>query len=245
MRSLTPTDAIRIWESSYRRPPAQKIFAVLAAASTGENRDELAHLPLGKCNRRLLDLRKEIFGDRLSAASTCAECGVRFEFDLNGDLFQRPNHDEVCEREFDLESGQYAVRFRLLNLEDLNFASMAANVPAARQCLIKRVVLKAEHANQTVSTEQLPDEVISALAARLTECDPEAEFLLDLACPACGSEFQLPFDPGSFFCAEIDAEAQRLLSEVHALARGYGWRETDILEMTAPRRHFYLSLLDQ
>ena len=38
----------------------------------------------------------------------------------------------------------------------------------------------------------------------------------------------------------MDARAQRLLMEVHLLARAYGWREADILGMSPARRNAYL-----
>jgi hypothetical protein len=245
MRLLTATDALRIWESSHGQPPGQKIISVLAAASPDESREDLAQLTLGQANRRLLDLREQIFGSHLNASSTCGNCGTRFEFDLSADLFRQTNADRAFESEFDFASDRYRVQFRLLNLDDLNFANEVGSVNSARQRLIKRCVLKAVHAKKSVSADELPEQVVSELAARLMECDPEAELLLDLACPSCGFEFELPFDISAFFCVEMDAEAQRLLREVHALALGYGWREADILEMAAPRRQFYLDMLDQ
>jgi hypothetical protein len=35
---------------------------------------------------------------------------------------------------------------------------------------------------------------------------------------------------------------RRLLREVHTLALAYGWREADILNMSARRRRFYLEM---
>jgi len=46
-----------------------------------------------------------------------------------------------------------------------------------------------------------------------------------------------------FFWAELAAEAKRLLREVDALARAYGWREADILALSSQRRHAYLELV--
>jgi hypothetical protein len=51
------------------------------------------------------------------------------------------------------------------------------------------------------------------------------------------------FDIVSFFWTELSAQAKRLLREVHTLARGYGWREADILAMSARRRQLYLDLV--
>ena len=245
MACFTAIDAIRIWESSQRRPPAEKIIAVLAAASPDESTYQLTQLTLGQTNRRLLDLREQIFGSHLSASSTCPNCQARFEFELTTDLLRQLDQDRPINSEFDLTSDRYRLRFRVINLADLNSASATHSVSAARAQLVQRCVVTAAKGKKRLSAEQLPDEVISALAARLSECDPEAELLCKLVCPACGFEFDLPFDLGAFFCAEIDAEAQRLLREVHALACGYGWSEAEILEMAAPRRQFYLDMLDQ
>jgi len=51
------------------------------------------------------------------------------------------------------------------------------------------------------------------------------------------------FDIVSFFWSEICVQAKRLLREVHILARAYGWREADILSMSAARRQLYLEMV--
>ncbi len=51
------------------------------------------------------------------------------------------------------------------------------------------------------------------------------------------------FDVVSFFWSEICVQAKRLLREVHTLARAYGWREADILNMSTARRQFYLEMV--
>jgi hypothetical protein len=48
---------------------------------------------------------------------------------------------------------------------------------------------------------------------------------------------------GEYLWTEVRAAARRLLLEVHALASSYGWREADVLEMSPPRRHAYLSMV--
>ena len=242
---LTATEAIRIWELSHGRRPAEQAVAVLGSVFPEASRDELTALTLGECNSRLLDLREQVFGSRLSASSECADCGARFEFDLNTEAFHRIPKGDVSDREFEFESDRYRVRFRLLNLEDLEFAGAGGDVTTARRRLVERCIVAARDENKIVAVEELPDSVIADLAARLPECDPEAEALIDLSCPSCRFQFQLPFDVTSFFCAEIEAEAQRLLREVHVLALNYGWREAEILEMSAVRRQTYLDQLDR
>jgi hypothetical protein len=65
---------------------------------------------------------------------------------------------------------------------------------------------------------------------------------LELRCPTCDHAWRAHFDIVAFFWAELDAQAKRLLSEVHTLAWAYGWREPDILSMNARRRRFYLEM---
>ena len=73
-------------------------------------------------------------------------------------------------------------------------------------------------------------------------CDPLAAIDIPLDCLNCGHQWQPLFDIVSFFWTEIAAQARRLLREVHTLARYYGWREADILAMSAIRRQFYLEM---
>jgi hypothetical protein len=51
------------------------------------------------------------------------------------------------------------------------------------------------------------------------------------------------FDIATFFWAEVSAHARRLIRDVHALARAYGWREVEILSMSGWRRERYLEQL--
>jgi hypothetical protein len=77
----------------------------------------------------------------------------------------------------------------------------------------------------------------------MSECDPQANILLDLTCPACQERWQLGFDIGLFIWDKIENQAHRLLREVHTLARAYAWSETDILALSAARRQFYLEMV--
>ena len=73
--------------------------------------------------------------------------------------------------------------------------------------------------------------------------DPQANVQMNLSCVRCGKHWQAVFDIESFLWSEINRWAERLLLEVHQLARAYGWREADILAMSPHRRRFYLDML--
>jgi hypothetical protein len=89
----------------------------------------------------------------------------------------------------------------------------------------------------------LPGEIVAQLTEQIGRADPDADISLDLSCPACDHRWQIAFDIVTFFWAEINSLAKRLLREVHTLARAYGWREADILAMSAARRQAYLEMV--
>ena len=60
---------------------------------------------------------------------------------------------------------------------------------------------------------------------------------------ACGAVWDALFDAGEFLWNEVAACAQRLLRQIHLLARAYGWRESEILSLSPVRREAYLELV--
>ncbi|MFD0346200.1 hypothetical protein ACFQ0M_09210 [Kitasatospora aburaviensis] len=85
--------------------------------------------------------------------------------------------------------------------------------------------------------------VRAAVEAALAAADPQAEALLGLDCPGCGTPWWEPFDLGAFLWADVERIALHTLAEVDTLARAYGWREADILALGRRRRHRYLDLV--
>jgi hypothetical protein len=126
---------------------------------------------------------------------------------------------------------------------DLAAVTAVSDPDAARLALLEGCLLAGRREGQPVLAADLPADVTRALAARLDELDPLANISLPLTCPACGHAWEVILDIVSFFWAEINAWAERLVREVHTLAWAYGWREADILAMTARRRQKYLDLV--
>ena len=91
--------------------------------------------------------------------------------------------------------------------------------------------------------EQVGQGERGAVTERMSQADPQADVKLGLDCPACGHDWLVTFDILSFLWSEIETWAQRMLRDVHILARSYGWREADILAMSAFRRQCYLEML--
>ena len=216
---------------------------MLAAAYLDCSFDALAALSIGERDRRLLTLRQLTFGSQLASVANCTQCGETLEWTVETtDLVMQSPAEPPAGLSVDVDD--YRVRFRLPNTLDLAVLANAnwADAAAARQRLLENCILDAEQKGEEVSAGALPVSVTTAIVKRMAEADPQADLQVDLSCPACGEEWRAQFDIESFFWSEMCSWAQRILSEVHRLARAYGWSETEILGLSPWRRQFYLSL---
>jgi hypothetical protein len=74
----------------------------------------------------------------------------------------------------------------------------------------------------------------------LSAADPLADVRLAVTCGECGHQWDTTFDIASLLWTEICAAVERLLSDVHMLARAYGWSEAEVLAVGPRRRQYYL-----
>jgi hypothetical protein len=243
--ALAARDLVRIWELGEARDAAERALCMLAVALPGVTWDELATLPLGSRDGRLLRVREALFGSALAGYAECPSCGERLEYTLDAAAIaaSAPETEPAMRQTYTVESGPYSLVFRLPATRDLVEVAASADAAEGRQVLTRRCVLAASRHGDTIDAASLPDDALERLAQEMSARDPQAEIWLDLTCPACGQGWPLLFDIASFLWQEISVEARRLLREVHALARAYGWREADILALSAARRQFYLDLV--
>ena len=136
----------------------------------------------------------------------------------------------------------YEVRYRSPNTEDIGRCA-GLDLAAGPRKLLACCVTDARCQGRSVSAEELPDDVARKVVEQIAAIDPQADTRLDLTCPECHQRWKEVFDIVSFFWAEIDAWARRILREVNVLARAYGWRESDILALSPVRRQIYLSMV--
>jgi hypothetical protein len=191
----------------------------------------------------LLALRGRTFGDTLKGFAECSSCEELLEFDLAASDLGLCPESPGDPPEFEEASEGLMIRYRLPNSGDLAAVARCGDLKTARDLLVRRCIMSVCRGGRPVPREEVFGKVLSQLEARLAERGVEGEVLLDLECPACGHHWQAVFDIESFFWAEIDAHSRRLLREVHTLARAYGWREADILSLSATRRQYYLEMV--
>lgn len=222
-QTLSAAELLALWETARPQHRLDRALTILAAATPGASRDFLADLSIGERDARLLQLRALILGSRAEGFTECPRCSVRIEFPFDTAAFAPPEERAPAHS----DSGIRPVTSR----------DLAAVVAAPDEKEALRILLR-----RCAGTDS-PNESAEALSEQILAADPQAEITLQLHCPACAHRWGLLFDIADFFWMEISAQAQRLLREIDALARAYGWTESEILRLPAQRRQTYLELI--
>lgn len=241
MQALAARDILELWDG-HDGSAATTALAILAAADPDVSREELAALDVGERNRRLLEVRRGLFGDWLRARVTCTACSAELELDLDVSALTDVGSCAAAQLH-ELQRDSLQLRFRLPTSADLIAVEASPDDAAARGLLIARCIVEAERDGRVLAATELSETEVVHLADGMAAVAPRAEILLDCRCAACGHEWQVVFDIVSFLVDELGTLARRLVSEVHVLALGYGWSEAEVLAMSARRRLAYLEML--
>jgi hypothetical protein len=248
VNALAEAAILKAWEQSQALPEQEAALALLGLARKETTRD-LARLPLGERNARLLELRAATLGRRMDVFAVCPYCSQPLEFAVDAlalaeGLRVAPPRLEALE----------SCSMRPVNTLDLLAAREAANEEQAQAILLARTL----EWHQRHAVEGLPVAAEAAASdnlawlesqspSRLAEwkawfeaLNAAAEIRFQLMCVACAQGWQMNLDIGKFLLREIALAARKLMSEVHELASAYGWSERAILAMSGPRRAAYL-----
>jgi hypothetical protein len=214
--ALSEDALLRAWETAQRLVPVARSLALLSAAS-GEPIEQLAALPLGERDRRLIALRAELYGTEVRGVATCAFCDEELELAFDAGLLPgaREANPEV----------------RQPTTFDLVAAAGAGSAGAAYDVLVHRWL-----------ADDADARTVGAVEAAILDADPGIDTELAVQCSACAETTLVDFDAGAYAWSEIESNVQRLFATVAALARHYGWSEHEILAMSAQRREAYLAL---
>jgi hypothetical protein len=177
-----------------------------------------------------------VYGPLVRSVLVCGECGERFDTDFElasliaslsattGQPRVRPLTDGV----FETEQG---VKFRLPTGQE---ECAQIGMPPAEgakwllgQCLVDGDL---ESAGETV---QLAMEQVAPVA----DVDMRAQ------CPECGASQTVHFDLQSYLLSGLMNERKTLVTEVHLLARAYGWSRSEIMDMPRSQRKSAVSLI--
>lgn len=240
--NLNAVDMLNVWEHGLNQPPLHRALILLVAAHPELQADALTELSIGQRDKRLLQLRERLFGSILVNTATCPECSERVEWQNEvADIIV--SSGEPILNEYDLDIDDYHIRFRLPNSIDISLAMALPDINKAQDELLTRCIISVEHADQKSPINSLPKHIIEAISTRIEVLDPQAEINIYLQCPGCSHQWDVQFDITRFLWAELNDWAERTLQLIHKLARGYGWTEKEILNLSPTRRQLYSGML--
>jgi len=240
MRAPSAAEMLQAWERGEAEPMAARALRLLALADTGMDRERLAALSIGCRDALLLELRMRLFGTDVVGGSACPHCGLEVEAVFRADAMLAAGTDDIA-TEHAIEIDGATVRFRLPDSRDL-LALTTDSDADPRRSLLERCVLAVERDGDCAQASTLSDALADAVERAMAIADQQADIELAFTCPACTHGWDATFDIARYLWREIRAWAHRTLRDVHALARAYHWRETDILALSARRRQIYLEL---
>jgi hypothetical protein len=247
MNPLSAAQLLILWEQGLNQPLLQKTFNLVAASCPEIDAEAAARLSIGERDARLLALREWMFGSRLVNMADCPSCSERVEWDTRIEdirLQPVPSDGSAQEaREFSLEKDEFSVRFRLPTSVDISTVLENSGGRPDPAELPACCILDARCGGNICDIHDLPDGVLEAVNRRMEEEDPQADIRMALTCPGCSHQWEARFDIVNYLWTEIDRWAERILSDVHKLARAYGWPEGEILNMSPVRRRMYLGMV--
>ncbi|MHC1767296.1 MAG: phage baseplate protein [Verrucomicrobiia bacterium] len=235
VRALSNESILAVWETGRDQHELDRALTLLAAGAPGATREQLADLSIGQRDASLLQLRTLALGPNAEGFAECSSCRERVQFPIS--TAQLAQREELTPAGQAIEWEGTRVHFRLPTSRDLAAVVAAPDERQALRRLIERCLIEPDPA------DELPDAMMAALSRAMLNADPQAETMIAFTCPSCGQEGVMVFEIAHFLWNEIAAQAQRLLGEIDALARAYGWTEGEILSLSPRRRQSYLELV--
>ena len=230
---------LALWERTLAQGTAARDDALLQAMPDASDPPRT----LGERNARLLALHAQLFGDELALLSHCPACGSAAQFSADcAALAAQVPATRAAASPHRLEAQGHSIEFRLPDSADIAAASGAADVDEFARELLLRCVLACMRDGARVPVHELPAPLLDALSQRMEALDPAASLSFELACPQCSTPWEARLDVGQLLWQKLQAAAERVLLDVDALARAYGWTEPEVLRLSPTRRAAYLQL---
>lgn len=241
MPARNDTEALlALWEAVLEQPAEARAEALLRAwPDSGEPAPTL-----GERNARLIELHACLFGREIELLSHCPACQAVAQFSADCQaLSARMRPGLATAPPHRLQAHGHTVEFRLPGSADIAQACAPQGEHNFMQRLLGCCVLACTHEGQSIALARLPESVLDALSQEMEALDPGASVSFALDCPQCAARWQAPLDVGEMLWRKVRAAAERVLLDIDALARAYGWTEREVLRLSPLRRAAYLQMV--
>jgi hypothetical protein len=237
--ALSAARLLEIWERGAAWHPLDQALLVVQTADSDGPAEDPSEWTIGRRDRRLLEIRRDTFADRIDGCAECPACRSSLEFELScASLIELQLSETRPERTVEHDGMPWLMRAP--NSRDLAVIALEPDLHSARTALLARCARPVNEDGPRTGAWTESQQV--ALGEALADLDPLAEILIDLTCQACGHTWQCLFDIATFLWSEIRARSRRLLQDIDVLARTYGWTESEILRLSDRRRGLYVQM---
>ena len=220
---------LELWDALAAAPQAARGAVVLVARGLSADLASACERPLAEASAAALDELRERGGSTLDTVIACPRCAALMEVPLELDLFA---DDPFAGESVVGDGGDVVVRAPTTT--DL-LEALATDDPAAT--LRERCV-----AWPTGADDDLRARADHAVDAAVERAVGAAGATIRVECPDCGATVSADVDVVRLLVDRVTEHAQTVLAEVAALARAYGWTESEILSIPEARRRVYLAL---
>lgn len=215
---------------------------MVSLSHPSHNLSQIAKMPIGERDARLLEIREELFGPVFNNATNCPQCKKKMEWEMTVDAIRlKPNLSPINAELYSLEYDGNLIQFRLPNTTDIMEVMALEKGVSKEEVLLKKCI--APGSLPTAYSDKMPEAFENAFAQKMEEYDPQSDIKMAILCPVCGHNWDMIFDIMSYLWSEIEDWATHLLQDIFLLAKNFGWSENDILEMGSFRRGLYLKML--
>jgi hypothetical protein len=248
MRGLSAQELLEAWDQGQSLSPCGRATLLLAATCPEYRRRRVDSLTIGERDALLAQIRACTFGRDLASVVTCPACRELVEVSVDvrsifPDRTPAAPSEGMSRKPLVIAAGDFVVQAAIPAVRDIEAIVTTATPEEGLRRLWRRCILRVEHKGEPYEADDLPEDIYALIDERMAEADPQGDVHLLVHCPGCDHRWPLLFDMLAYFWSEIQMRARRLLREIHVLASAYGWRESEILMLSAARRRAYLELV--
>lgn len=244
--NISASHLMALMEEGEGRSDLEKAQIVLAWGYPEKSWEEITLLPIGGRDSLLLDLHQNIFGPKIKLSCLCPKCGAVYEFETNVPELLSASPDTVV-HPITLNIGSFEILLRPLNGRDIASIPVEMLDHQVVHFLAHRSVLEihnnAGEKQPVPAMAEIKPEWIKKIAVVLEAADPLSIIAFKLECMDCGHDWHAIFDASQLVWRGLKRENAMALDEIHLLAKHYGWRESDIVNIPPTRRHAYVQKL--
>ncbi len=183
----------------------------------------------------LLAVYLNTYGTKVETTATCSLCNCPFDIgfsltELADELVHvNPAGLNEADPSFPFKTSN-GMKFRLPAGED-ELAVMGMNPEAAERALFKRCM--------PVDTTTFNADIIQKAMQKVA---PLLDTEFETQCPECSGKQAFHFNLQQYLLTSLINERDKLVAEIHLLAKSYGWGLNEILELPRNVRNSYVSL---